>query len=420
MSNQRKIIQINPELFKMGGNKSRKNREVKEKREKPIVTPNNLKSKLLKRIKEHKNNEINEKSSLDKNNNISNTTNQKTQSKPDNYNDEFYGAIDYLSQLSNKKKTDSDKTNIINKRAAIHNKTIKSRIINNLANVSPSPHVGLNLPPELQETNTYFSPDKTVSTMRINYEKKVDPPYGVLKNGTKPTYKSWIQTRRNYDHQEIENVSAIRPPTPPKRNEFMDQPIDVAHVEPTIAHVEPTIMSREQRLEQIKNKLARMEVTNNDSQNTKLASNLNNISNETIIELDNLDELNENVNISIPEIFKEKKQLELKYPKKFLKKTIRRKFTLGRSNKFKTVGVLIKDKHTRKRIIDSQKELKRTSITDVRKYLRQHGMVKVGSTAPLDVLRKTFESSMLAGEITNTNNDTLLHNFLHEDKNLEH
>ena len=178
-------------------------------------------------------------------------------------------------------------------------------------------------------------------------------------------------------------------------------------------------MSREQRLEQIKNKLARMEVTNNDSQNTKLVSNLNNISNETI-ELDNLDELNENVNSSIPEIFKEKKQLELKYPKKFLKKTIRRKFTLGRSSKFKTVGILIKDKHTRKRIIDSQKELKRTSITDVRKYLRQHGMVKVGSTAPLDVLRKTFESSMLAGEITNTNNDTLLHNFLHEDKKLEH
>ena len=254
--------------------------------------------------------------------------------------------------------------------------------------------------------------------MRMNYDTQVDPPYGILKNGTKPTYKSWIQTRRNYDHPEIETVSAIRPPTPPKRNAFIDEPV-APSIAPSVAP--STNISRQQRLEQIKNKLARMEETNNVSQNTKLVSNLNNISNEKNIELNDLDEINStDAVVLIPEIFKEKKQQYLKYPKKYLKKTIRRKFTLGKSSKFRTVGVLIKDKHTRKNIINAQKELKRTSITDVRKYLRQHGMVKVGSTAPLDVLRQTFESSMLAGEITNTNNDTLLHNFLHEDKNLSH
>jgi uncharacterized membrane-anchored protein len=120
--------------------------------------------------------------------------------------------------------------------------------------------------------------------------------------------------------------------------------------------------------------------------------------------------------VDIPTLKEEAKIPKGPELKNYIKRTIRRKFTLGRSDKLRKVGVLLKDKQTRKNVIEAQKELKKTNMTDIRKYLRQHGIIKVGSTAPNDVLRKTFESAMLAGEITNLNKDVLLHNFLNEEQ----
>jgi uncharacterized membrane-anchored protein len=101
-------------------------------------------------------------------------------------------------------------------------------------------------------------------------------------------------------------------------------------------------------------------------------------------------------------------------PKKMIKKTIKRKYTLGKSAIKKQVGVLIKDNQTRKKIVNAQKDLKRKALNDVKSYLRDHGLIKVGSNAPNDVLRKIYESSMLTGDVVNNSKDVLLHNFLAE------
>jgi hypothetical protein len=180
-------------------------------------------------------------------------------------------------------------------------------------------------------------------------------------------------------------------------------------------------LSREERLEQIKNKLRKIQDQETASK-TKALDELNEIENklfpkkEELPELPNLDETVKETMPDVDELIKSREEtIDRETPKQFLKKTVKRKFTLGKSDKLRRVSVLIKDRQTRKNILNTHKELKKTNITDVRKYLRQHGMIKVGTTCPPDILRKTFEAAMLTGDVTNTNKETLLHNFLNSD-----
>jgi hypothetical protein len=78
------------------------------------------------------------------------------------------------------------------------------------------------------------------------------------------------------------------------------------------------------------------------------------------------------------------------------------------------VGVLIKNNQTRKQIISAQKEMKKKPINDVKKYLREHGLIKSGSNAPNDIVRIMYESSRLTGDVINNDDDVYLHNFLKE------
>lgn len=120
MSN--KTIEINPALFNLGGsikNKTRKNSVPKNI--KPIISPNILKNKLLKRIKEHKNketkntNDIREEFSNTNDNNITNVninnSNDKTEQSDDilKYSDEFNDSINYLQSLTKQKKLNDEK-----------------------------------------------------------------------------------------------------------------------------------------------------------------------------------------------------------------------------------------------------------------------------------------------------------------------
>ena len=79
------------------------------------------------------------------------------------------------------------------------------------------------------------------------------------------------------------------------------------------------------------------------------------------------------------------------------------------------VGILIKNSETRKKIHSEHSSLlKKVKIHEMKKYLKNHNLLKSGSHAPPDVIKKMYEQSILSGEIKNSNKDNIIHNYLKE------
>jgi hypothetical protein len=388
MSN--KTISINPSLFSVGGSKTKKNREKKVKPTAvPLISPNVLKNKLLKRIKEHKQKETqdlaNNKRKLD---NINNTNVEPIKSF-EKFNDEFTDSINYLQTLSKQKKIDAEKKNYEDLQQR-RKEELERRTIRNYheLNVNVQPRVNIDLPDELIQT-TITEP------LKINPpQNQHDVPYGVLKGGLKPSYREWARTHRN-------NIV-----TNPNSSLIIQGGMNSQQT------------ARENRLNLLRQKIK------NKSEETKV---------DPILTENLIKKPNPNVQSITSQVIQpivqpivqptvqpvvEQTTGKLVATKHITKKTIKRKYTLGRSNIKRTVSVLIKDRGTRKKVLTAQKDLRRKNINDIKLYLREHNLIKTGSNAPNDVLRKLYESAMLSGEITNNNTETLLHNLSKEDKEL--
>ena len=395
-----KQISINPDLFSIG--RTRKKREKKQKSDKaPLISPNVLKNKLLKRIKEHK---IKETEGLDNNKKKlpqANTT--ASVSKPNlvdlsDYTDEFNDSINYLQTLSKQKKEIDEKANVERNKQRMKDDLEKRTLKNyqsllsspTLTSSSNLPHVNIELPEELKQQlidvnttqfvmNALNSQVTAQAPIILSQPYKIDNglPYGCLKNGVKPSYKEWNKTQRNMVVTNP-NLSVV---------------------------IDPNISERENRLQNLKNKIKEKQlVISNTNTNTITTEQ----ENQVVIQ----------ENVKTPDNRPETVATNVESIKQILKRTIRKKYTLGKTKNNRTVGILIKDRNTRKQVLTAQRELKKKSVNDIKTYLKDHNLIKVGSNAPNDVLRKMYEASMLAGEITNSNSDTLLYNLLKDDKEL--
>ena len=399
MSN--KTISINPSLFSVGSSKSKKNRDKKTKPNAvPLISPSVLKNKLLKRIKEHKQKETqnleNNQRKLSTNDNIPVKTNNEI-----NFTDEFTESINYLQTLSKQKHIDEEKRNSElfkqKQREELDRKTIRNH------HSMAGQQINVDLPEELMQSVIPINTE----TFKIN--TRDDLPYGVLKGGIKPSYKEWARTQRNnivtnpnssliVEHGNLSSEKSARE----NRLNLLKQKIQ------NKITIDPLITQN----------LIKKPIDKSIPIQTSIPTSIH-----TSIPIQTPIHTSIPIQTLIPTLpirqeNQEQNGGKIIATKHITKKTIKRKYTLGKSKIKKTVSVLIKDRGTRKRILIAQKDLKRRNINDIKTYLRDHNLIKTGSNAPNDVLRKIYESAMLSGEITNSNADILLHNFSKEEKEL--
>jgi hypothetical protein len=420
-----KTISINPELFKVGGslNKTQKKTNISKKIPPPIISPNVLKNKLIKRIKEYKQKETNPE------NKKKDETDEKNETNLTNYTDEFYDSIEYLNTLSKQKKLEKKQLNqsINDNKAAYINPIYKNKTLKTYR--EPFIDVNIDLPEELLEVKTPTitnSSNITINTNPKNYHVDNETPYGCLKNGLKPTYKIWNQTKKKYDIT-LPNES-LQINNPPQQVFLNDR-------ENKLNKIKETLLRKKQNEANLNKNINQNEendiflqknmmlpntftptIQDNSIDKLKNANNIQFIPNESITNI-STNEITSTINTNISPTTSQitpntSSNVNEFCEKKILKKTIRRKYNVGKSLSHRKVGVLIKDRNTRKLLINAQKDLKKKNINEVKNYLHKHGLLKIGSNAPNDVLRKIYESAMLAGEINNVNKDMLLHNFI--------
>ena len=406
-----KILQINPELFKF--NKGKKSLK-KEKKTRPIqdktqsLKSNKLKKELLKKVKDYQKNKetevINDEKKREKNENNPGSNLFDSQDFENNdFEREFNKSLTFLHDLSKKNKDKNKK------------KTLK------LSNAD----INIEIPKD-----------------SLIYNSAREPNYGCLKNGSKPTFRDLNKTQKHVSHSSHTANNGKRLQLALENNTYYDH--SEFHNKYQTNNNTPTETSRPNIELKIEEKMSEeISSTNNHSNNKPVkkvnneiinasydytnnySSNNENVIKEDVIKeeiltkevLTNKEDVKEDVREDIltkEDSIKEDLPKEDTYIPKLRRITRTYKYKLGKKKDAKHIGLLIKNRDTQKKIKQEVAQLKQQSIQDVKNFLREKNLIKLGSQAPNDVLRKLYEDSVLAGEITNTNNNNLVHNYLND------
>ena len=390
MPSSSKQIQINPELFNISGSSGRSSKNTTRKRkEKPVINtmirPNNVKKELMKKIKRHQ--ETKDKSKSD---NVEEFTSQ------------FNDSMKYLESVRSerqknrylKEQKEHDELNNLSTHTSTprHTSTPKSSNISYKSNINyeraaiepeePSgPVISVNT-----ELPSVFNNNKQLNTII-----KDPPPYSNLKNSNKPTYKEWKRQTMKKSRFSDEIINPTDPSTITRQSKGSGYNTD--EYKPPINVIDEHEFNR---------------VTHENNQRKKLLDKI-----KFRLKQQNVERIKQHRKQQL------RKSIDKQNKDNLHNKTVKNyeKYeTFGKRVLEGKVSVLVKDRQTRKKIELEKKQLRKHDIHKIRLYLQKHGLLKVGSPAPDDILRELYEQSFLTGDVSNKSKDILVHNYLNNEQ----
>ena len=413
MSTQ-KIITINPDAFKFPGKK----KTLKERKIKPqqdanqALKSNKLKKELLKKVKDYQKNKEVEKIDDSK----AKAKALETQA-PDlfdsntletsDFEREFNKSLTFLHDLAKKNKDKKKK------------KTLK---VSNL-------DVHIDIP-----------------TDHLVYTSNKEPSYGCLKNGSKPTFRELVKTKKvgehgtrerlkivlennkSFDHSAFYNKYNTEEQSTCSEELVIPEIVDPPKVQ---VRCQPQAQAQAQAQAQLQPQIVVLPVTNLSTNENKESNFIDLIDSKNKM-LNNMDKLLDNTKAQVsnevvpnaeqgagvsPVHVPDTKVQDFQYNEtahipKLCITTKTYKYKLGKNKDKRQIGVLIKNRDTQKRIKREIEKLKQEDIQTIKNYLREKGLIKLGSQAPNTILRKMYEDSILSGEINNNNSNNLVYNYL--------
>ena len=419
---EKKTIQINPDLFHFPStNKTRKKRNNPDQPNKPIkikpitkpVTSKTIKNRLLKYIRQQQDTSYKQLSEPKP------PIVKPSQSEP-GFESDFEDSLKYLSSIAEK----TQHSLPAEYRKGGHNTTLRQlpptteSLLYGSTLHSNGMHtdVGVDLP-NVFDTVEPTNQDNPMFLRNAVSNVANVPKFGCLKNGVLPTYRMWKnQTLRTplggntntvpYSRIGLtqdtgtsfsqSNTSSF---TPRNTSSFMSNGISGTNTNPSM----PMSINN---TNPINSTIPQNTIIRNPSPvyNRPQSSTLGGKP-EQIIEMEKHHEHRKHSLQQRPKnLFRKLKQ----------KRTLRRTYRVGKSKHYSNVAVLVSNKTLRKQITTKSQLLKQVPMEEVKKTLIKKGFIKVGCTAPNDVLRKMYESvSLVCGDIQNHNPENLLYNYLH-------
>jgi hypothetical protein len=383
-----KKININTALFQIQ-NKTRKNKpkqggdKIKVKSDAKSKTDTLKKRSILRMIRQHQEDKY--KKMFDE---TQRTLENKTNSTENigTFQSDFEKSKEFLEKIV------EDNKNKIN----VGNRTLKQypSITEQSVLLHPSINIGM-----MENVVNNIDLPKDLPTFSLNTNVQSSPQYGCMKGGMLPTYRQFMnKTQRNYPSSSSSSSSSmggnidIQGPI---------QPVSIPNILPQIPNSSSQItggLFSNPVLQNIKQKAVLSEPTLNEGvkENIKKMSELD----QTISKMNRIK------SDGVP--IRRRKQ----------KRTLRRTYKVGKSKVVPKISVLVSNRTIRNNITAKAQLLKQVPINEIKRYLIKHGFIKIGTTAPNDVLRKMYESAMLiCGEVKNHNPDNLLYNYLNGSHN---